>query len=107
MKDHRGIMKKYRSQRIHAKKRFCQRFGLDLTSGSLSELARQIRDGEAEFVFRQSNRVSVWDVTYQKRTFRVIYDGRTKEIVTVLPEDSDLGPYAQGQKGEKTCQEKA
>lgn len=81
------------AQRKHAKRRFLQRTGILLTRELHDQLIAKISEGSSDAVFveKQSNRVSVWDVThkvgdYQKEemTFRVVYDKMRRNITTVL-----------------------
>jgi len=76
---------KKRAQIRHAKHRFETRFDTTLNDGEYLNLVKQIQDGEAEFVERQSNRVTVWNVALNEKVVRVIYDKRTKVIVSALP----------------------
>ena len=80
-------MKKYRSQRLHAKKRFLERCGIKLTTKDLDNLRSQIVDGNAELIRKQSNRVSVWKINFNGTEVEVVYDKNTKNIVTVLPNE--------------------
>jgi hypothetical protein len=43
-----------------------------------------IRGGEAKFVRRNSNRVTVWDLDYHGERLRVVYDKQRDIPVTVL-----------------------
>ena len=85
------------AQRIHAKRRGFERYGIVLNQQSYWTLALTIRNSSngktnnARFVDRQSNRVTRWFVKHQSRWFPVVYDSKRKTIVTVLPEES-LGP---------------
>ena len=40
-----------------------------------------------EFVERQSNRVTVWDVQIDGIVARVVYDKNRQNIITILPPD--------------------
>lgn len=78
------------AQERHAERRFLQRTGIVLTTELHGRLTAKIRkdDSDAVFVEKQSNRVSVWDVTHKlegkKITFRIVYDKMRRNIVTVL-----------------------
>ncbi len=84
-------MIKRHAQRVHAKKRFLERTGKVLTTADLVAIVGQIQQGKAKLVRRQSNRVSLWDAEHKGEKVRVIYDRRTKEIVTVLLKEDDDG----------------
>lgn len=76
---------KRKAQLKHAKRRFADRFEISLNDNEYLQLVNKIQKGNAEFVERQSNRVTVWDVEHAEKTIRVVYDKRTKVIVTALP----------------------
>lgn len=84
-------MSKAKNQRIHAKRRAEQRFGLTLSRADLNELVRQIQRGEAEFLARESNRVSRFRVRVRGASAEVIYDKQRKNIVTFFPPDTEQG----------------
>jgi len=79
------------SQTRHAQRRFLERTGLEVSKRELRGLSQAIRTERGRFVERQSLRVTVWDVPFEGRTFRVVYDKKRKTIVTVLP---DQGGWA-------------
>jgi len=73
------------SQNRHAQKRFLQRAGFWF-DGSLNTLfIKQIQNGKAEFVEKQSHRVSVWLIPFRANKYKCVYDKQRKQIVTVLP----------------------
>lgn len=49
---------------------------------------RDIRNGNAKFVERQSLRLTVWDVKLGDAMARVIYDSIRKQLVTFLPSET-------------------
>ena len=81
-------MTKSYAQRVHAKRRFQERKGIDLTRKLRRQLVAMIRDEDrsVRLVTRQSRRVSVWDVQVLGERCRVVYDCTRKNIVTVLPD---------------------
>ena len=84
---------KAHAQRVHAFNRCAQRNGVLLTDIELESMCKSIRNQEATFIKRQSNRVTIWDVDLANgtdKTVRVVYDKRTKQIVTFLPEDKGV-----------------
>lgn len=81
----RAESKKLR-QRIHARKRFLARFGIELTKEVRRELVRQIQGGEARHIRKQSNRVTIYSVQLEGKRIDVVYDNRTHNVVTCLPE---------------------
>ena len=78
-------MKKEKQQRQHAKVRFIQRLGVNLTSQLHNELTRQIQSGKLQCIEKQSNRVSVFLMEVEGQEAKIVYDKNTKNIVTVLP----------------------
>lgn len=76
---------KRKAQLKHARRRFDGRFDIKLNDNEYLQLVNKIQKGNAEFIERQSNRVTVWNVSYNDKVIRVVYDKRTKVIVTALP----------------------
>lgn len=83
-------MNKTHSERIHAKRRAQERFGLELNRHQLRELVKQIQSGKAEHVETQSNRVSIKRVKFEGSFYTVAYDKNRQTIITFLPEDYDF-----------------
>jgi len=80
-----GFNKKRKLQR-HARRRCQQRYGVSLTEERRRRILRDIENGAARLVERQSRRVSVWWVQLAEAVEApVVYDGERQEIVTVLP----------------------
>lgn len=77
---------KKQAQRIHAKKRFLERYRLDFTKELRREFVRIIQDGRARCLATQSNRISIFSVPYEGRWFEVVYDKTRHQVVTCLPE---------------------
>ncbi|MGB5105562.1 MAG: hypothetical protein WBP42_02500 [Candidatus Zixiibacteriota bacterium] len=71
----------------HAKLRAMQRVGLNISKGTLEQIARMIQSGRAVFVARQSLSRTIWDVELQGKTIRVVYYKPTKQILTFLPRE--------------------
>lgn len=76
---------KARAQRKHAKARALERFDLEVTDRDLGEMVRQIQSGEAQFVRKQSLRVSVFKVVVQDKPLIAVYDKKRNTIATVYP----------------------
>lgn len=91
MKRQRAGRSKASAQYLHAKKRAAERYGLELTKEHYQTLCLAIQRGEGTFLGRQSNRVSVWQITvYRASTndfpkVNVVYDRQRHTIVTFLP----------------------
>jgi AraC-like DNA-binding protein len=78
------MAKKKKCQMKHAKRRFQERFGMTLTQNIHEQMISDIRHGRAVFVQKQSNRVSVFDLTVEDTPVRVVYDKQRRSIATVL-----------------------
>ena len=79
-------------QRIHAKRRAEQRFGLTLNRRDMRQIVLNIQSGDVElarFISRQSNRVTLWNVRWDGNWYRVVYDTTRGTLVSVLPHDSN------------------
>lgn len=83
-----GKWNKARAQRAHAKARAAQRYNLRLNRSSLRLLVQAIQANKAQFLWRESNRVTVWDIEFAGTLIRVVYDSFRKTIVTCLPRPS-------------------
>jgi hypothetical protein len=77
-------MKKKTCQNRHARRRAAARFGINMGPRFHEELVTAIQTGKASFVEKQSNRISVWDVDYEGKVARIVYDRIRKQIVTFL-----------------------
>jgi hypothetical protein len=81
---------KKQSERIHAQRRLQERYGLSVSGREYKGIIRLIANSTrtnptARLVERQSQRVSVWDVLWEDKTLRAVYDKFRGEIVTFLP----------------------
>jgi len=84
----RPTVSKSTAQRIHAKRKFLLRVGVELTSELRRDLVNKILSKEAGLVSKQSNRVSIYDVKHvaegKEKVFRLVFDKMRKNIVTIL-----------------------
>ncbi len=71
--------------KLHAQKRLKERYGLDLTEAEYRSLGKKIRRGKAEFIKRQSLRVTHWNVDFKDQKIRVVYDKIRHQVITALP----------------------
>ena len=82
-------MNKKHSQRVHAKRRAFERFGIQLNRKDLFKIGEAIRKNKAQLLERQSKRVTMflfpdgWEKI--KTPFKVAYDGKRHQIMTVIP----------------------
>lgn len=71
-------------ERIHVKRRFMERFGINLSRNKRIEIIKAIQNGKATFIKKESNRISLFDVDIEHQVVRVAYDNLRKEIVTAM-----------------------
>lgn len=83
---------KAKTQKRHCKTRLLQRFGEVLTEDVYQDFIYQIQTGRAEFIERQSVRVSKFWVDLKGQRIPVVYDRHRKTIVTVLQPEWVLPP---------------
>lgn len=74
------------AQRVHARKRFASRHNIEFTKAVRREFVKQIQSGQARHIRKQSNRVALYSVQYEGKWIDVIYDNKTHNVVTCLPE---------------------
>lgn len=80
-----AMRKKEDCQRLHAKRRALQRYGLVLNNKEQDEIIGLIQQGRAKFINRDSLRVTIFAVQYQGKLLKVVYDGERKTLASVLP----------------------
>lgn len=83
-------MNKKRSEREHAKRRALERYDLTFTKTIRYALLDKIKRSDGTFLFRQSRRISIWEVDHENKKYRIVYDKDRKEIVTFLPPEEPL-----------------
>lgn len=76
---------KKKAERLHCKRRFKERWDIDLTDEIRDMLEHQIRTGDSNFIRHESNRVSIHEVYYDYNFYRVVYDKMREAMITVLP----------------------
>jgi hypothetical protein len=84
------MVTKKSAQRKHARKRAKERYGIDLTRRDMRAIIRKIDNGKAEFIGRQSLRVTVWKAKYKEEDLTFAYDNKRKTIVTVFPKGAKV-----------------
>lgn len=80
-------MNKKTSERVHAKRRALERYGLVLTKDIRNDIRGKIKRNDGTFIRRTSRRVSIWEVELSGDKYVVAYDTQRKEIVTFLTGD--------------------
>lgn len=92
------------SQRIHAKRRFDERYGIKLTQFVWDNLLHKINTRQVKLVKKQSLRVFIYDIDLPLRekditgfgvsagiaNVRVVFDKFRGNIVSALPQDADI-----------------
>lgn len=78
---------KKKAQRIHARRRAMERFGLNLTEKVRSEIIDKIRNNESQPLERSSPIKSIHAVRYDGEVYAVVYDKRRKELASLLPRE--------------------
>lgn len=76
--------KKY-AQRIHAKSRAKERYGIDFTAQKRNEIIKMIKHDHVVSRKKQTNRTSIITIRYGDQLIKLVYDKSRKEIVTFLP----------------------
>ncbi|EFK97107.1 hypothetical protein LDC_0880 [sediment metagenome] len=76
---------KEKAQIRHAKMRASERYGLNLSDHEYFNLCNIIRKGGARIVDKQSNRVSIHELSWKNIDMTVVYDKLRGTIVSFLP----------------------
>lgn len=99
MSRRRNKQTKTHTQRDHFKRRMMERYGLTVNRHEYRFMVEMIQNGEAEFIEKQSNRVSAFwlNLTVDDGVgnseivrVRVIYDKLRKTLVTALPPEGEI-----------------
>lgn len=93
---------KRKNQIKHARRRFKARFDISLNDNQYKQIVNRIKKGRADFVRRQSNRVTIWDLDFEGQLIRVVYDKKTSAVVTALyPDGKPLETI--GERSDASC----
>jgi hypothetical protein len=90
----KDIKKKSISQRIHAQRRFKERYSEELTTKDYDAMCRLVRNSKATFIEKQTNRVSRFKLSYKDKDIYFCYDKQRHTIVTFLKPEWVLDPGA-------------
>ena len=89
---------KKRCERAHAAKRAMERYGLPYNRIDRRQIAEQISKSNdvkctwrASFLWKQSQRVSVWKVFLRGKPVIACFDKQRQEVITFLPPDAKKG----------------
>lgn len=80
------------NQLMHAKRRLLERHRIVLTRPLRQRILNDIRGGAAEFLGRQSRRVTAWEVEIEGRKVKVLYDSVRHGLITFLPAGAEWEP---------------
>jgi hypothetical protein len=70
---------------IHAKRRFLERYGVEVNDADLTDMVTQIRTGSARFLWKDTNTRTLFRVKVRGNVADVVYDNLRGVIVTALP----------------------
>jgi predicted HTH domain antitoxin len=72
-------------ERVHAKRRAKERYGIELNASSYEEINNIIRTGNAKLLKKQSLTRKLYEVRYRGILLKVAYDKARGQVVTFLP----------------------
>ena len=93
-------MRKKKAQRVHCRRRFFERYGMNMTNALHDQFVKTIQSGEARFIRKSSLRVSIFGIDHDGREIIVAYDKHRKQLASTLPEGSE--DESEEMKGELT-----
>lgn len=78
---------KRKCQMRHARNRALERYGIDLSGQDYEEIIKLIQDDKrpAKVLFKESNRLTHFEVRWRGHKLKVVYDKQRKSIATFLP----------------------
>tara|TARA_R110002020_G_scaffold457122_2_gene673932 strand:+ start:3098 stop:3418 length:321 start_codon:yes stop_codon:yes gene_type:complete len=77
------------NQKIHCKKRCLERFGFEPNRHTFREWVEAIQNGKAKPIYKQSQRVTIFDYNHYGHKMRLVYDNKRKVVCTTLTQDMD------------------
>lgn len=86
------------TQRMHARKRAAERYGIDLDSSEYHWLCHKLADQEEKpspdcvRLWRQTDRLTHWAIWYLGEWIPIVFDSELRTIVTFLP-SSHIRPH--------------
>ena len=84
-------MTKTEACRVHIKKRFKERFGIDINRHDIRDLVSDIQNGDNVLSSRRlTRRVTVFNMIFKRCRCTVLYDKDRKVPVTVLTPDMEV-----------------
>lgn len=77
-------------QMLHFRRRWAERQNGEFADKALmARIKAIIGSGAAKLFFKQSNSVSIYDLTLQDRPVRVVFNTRTRQAITVIPREEE------------------
>jgi len=76
---------KKRALRVHAKRRAKVRYGLTINKFRRRQIICLIQGEKGKLLKKHSHRVSEWEIVFEGKKLRLLYDKNRKEIITFLP----------------------
>ncbi len=86
----RGRVTKCHAERIHAKRRAEERYGVTLNKHDYKEISKSIMRGEQAVLKRQSLARTIYLIDYQGQQLKAVYDKKRHQVVTFLPIEEDF-----------------
>lgn len=87
-------MRKAVSERIHAERRFEERYDIDLNQKLREELINLIKNGKTKKSYKQKYKNTfsrtIHEIVLYGRKILIVFDEQTYEIVTCLPKNGTL-----------------
>lgn len=71
----------------HAKRRYQERYEIELTRSNYQQMVGMIRDGQGTLIKRDGARASIWIISFKGKEIKVVYDHAKQAITTFLPFD--------------------
>ena len=90
----KDIKKKSVSQRLHAQRRFKERYNEELSTKDYNVMCSMIRNSKATFLEKQTNRISKFKIVFKNRDVYLCYDKQRHTVVTFLKPEWVLNPEA-------------
>ena len=79
------IDNKKECQRLHARRRAMDRYGLWLSNSDIDNIVRMINAGKVRFIETETRERAVFVICYKKTICKVAYDKQMNNICSFLP----------------------
>jgi len=76
---------KRKNQIKHFSKRCKERLGLDVNDNQYTQIINKIQKGRAKLIRKQSNTRTIWEIMFEGKLIKVVYDKKRKTAVTTFP----------------------